>query len=78
MIGNGTIQEMLDAIDEADEAQTAELVIASLRRLGEHGRNCAAIILDRAKADTDDDYLDEGLAQINAVEGVLDGRLDTL
>ena len=79
MIGDVRLNTAIEAIGEADSIETAGLMICCLRRLGEHGRETARAILEQIKAEEGpDDITVEGLVQICDVEGVLDGRLESI
>lgn len=71
-----------DAISEADPHQLSSVLADAIERLGEHGRPGAEALLERLQArrlDNPDGFqIEEGLAQISGVEGVLDGRLESL
>lgn len=78
-LNDGALVRAMDTIEDADHAETAQLVVAALRRLGEHGRQTAEAILGQVRAEGEpDSLLVEGLAQIEAVDGVISGRTDSL
>lgn len=77
---NGHLTERdraLGYIEDADQDQIAELVVAAVQRLGYHGRTAAEKVLELTGRDPDADLV-EGLAQIESVEGVISGRTDSL
>ncbi len=69
--------DIRDEIAEASPEALAEIMEVAIERLGDLGRAGAEPLLARLRGD-DRDLLTEGLAQLNAIEGVLDGRLDRL
>lgn len=69
---------ILSHIAEANHGQLAEIIEHVLIVLGRHGRDASELLLGRIKDGPREALLDEGLAQIIAVEGVLDGRLESL
>lgn len=71
------MDKVTDTIAEAGPIDLANMTAACISALGQYGRVGAEALLDRLDGDPDA-YLDEGLAQILAVEGVRDGRTDEL
>lgn len=79
MISDKDHEDAMSAITAADDIQVAGLVIFAIQTIGRRGRFSAEKMLEQIRAEEGpDDDLVEGLAQIDAVAGVLDGRLESL
>lgn len=76
MLTDRELTNVIAKIGEASDYQLAEVLDVAIDRLGHAGRPAAEALLSRLGARTA--YHEEGLAQIVAVEGVLDGRTDSL
>jgi hypothetical protein len=70
--------DTLENIGEANTGQIAEIVEAAVIALGRYGREPTEILLARVKDGPRDPYFEEGLAQLESLGGVLDGRTDEL
>jgi hypothetical protein len=64
-------------IDDADEEGLAWILACAIDRLGEFGRSGAEALLKHLQTASLANA-EEGLAQLEAVEGVISGRTDSL
>lgn len=78
MISTQQLNAALESITEANTDQLAEIVHAALKAHGNFGREVSEKVLALVQDDPSDPYAREALAQLEAVEGVLDGRLESL
>lgn len=79
MITDKTHEETMNAIAAADDIQVAGLVLFAIQTLGRRGRFSTEKMLEQVEAEGGPDPdLEEGLAQIGSLEGVLTGRTDAL
>jgi hypothetical protein len=77
MLSQKEMADALNAISEADDQELANIGEAFIERLGDRGRAGAEALLERIR-DNGSGLIEEGLAQIESVEGVYSGRTDAL
>lgn len=78
MLDERQLEQTIGHIADANTDQLAEIIHAALQAHGSFGREVSEKVLARIEAEPGEPYAREGLAQLEAVEGVLDGRLESL